>query len=147
MYLERHLRVNKGILAARGNRRQRRGDTAKRHANVAERSRQRRYDLAGCDGSWEASVDLHERSGCNRGSQALRVLRETGGILASIDFEEGGASIRHGVLFGNGSAAANCKGGSFIDPCGLGALMPEEEPESPEEVRSQCKRCLQSVDE
>jgi hypothetical protein len=38
-------------------------------------------------------------------------------------------------------------GGSFIDPCGLGTLMPEEEPESPGEVRSQRKRCLQSVDE
>ena len=38
-------------------------------------------------------------------------------------------------------------GGSFIDPCGLGALMPEEETGSPEEVRSQSKRCLPSVDE
>jgi hypothetical protein len=27
-------------------------------------------------------------------------------------------------------------GGSFIDPCGLATLMPEEETESPEEVRS-----------
>ena len=38
-------------------------------------------------------------------------------------------------------------GGSFIDPCGLGTLMPEEEPESPEEVRSQRRRSLPNVDE
>ena len=38
-------------------------------------------------------------------------------------------------------------GGSFIDPCGLGALMPEEETESPEEVRSQRRRSLPNVDE
>jgi len=38
-------------------------------------------------------------------------------------------------------------GGRFIDPCGLGTLMPEEEPESPEEVRSQCTRFLECVDE
>ena len=38
-------------------------------------------------------------------------------------------------------------GGSFIDPCGLGTLMPEEETESPEEVRSQRRRSLPNVDE
>ena len=38
-------------------------------------------------------------------------------------------------------------GGSFIDPCGLGTLMPEEETESPEEVRSQRRRPLPNVDE
>src|SRR5580700_3764583 len=38
-------------------------------------------------------------------------------------------------------------GGSFIDRCGLGTLMPEEEPESPEEVRSQCRRSLPNADE
>jgi hypothetical protein len=38
-------------------------------------------------------------------------------------------------------------GGSFIDPCGLGALMPGEETESPEEVRSQRRRSLPNVDE
>ena len=38
-------------------------------------------------------------------------------------------------------------GGSFIDPCGLGTLMPEEETESPEEVRSQRRRYLPNVDE
>ena len=37
--------------------------------------------------------------------------------------------------------------GSFIDPCGLGTLMPEEETESPEEVRSQRRRSLPNVDE
>ena len=36
---------------------------------------------------------------------------------------------------------------SFIDPCGLGTLMPEEETESPEEVRSQRRRSLPNVDE
>jgi len=38
-------------------------------------------------------------------------------------------------------------GGSFIDLRGLGALMPEEEPESPEEVRSQRRRSLPNADE
>ena len=38
-------------------------------------------------------------------------------------------------------------GGSFIDPCGLGTLMPEEETESPEEVRSQRRRSLPNADE
>jgi hypothetical protein len=38
-------------------------------------------------------------------------------------------------------------GGSFIDPCGLGTLVPEEETESPEEVRSQRRRSLPNVDE
>ena len=38
-------------------------------------------------------------------------------------------------------------GGSFIDPCGLATLMPEEETESPEEVRSQRRRSLPNVDE
>jgi hypothetical protein len=38
-------------------------------------------------------------------------------------------------------------GESFIDPCGLGTLMPEEETESPEEVRSQRRRSLPNVDE
>ena len=38
-------------------------------------------------------------------------------------------------------------GGSFIYPCGLGTLMPEEETESPEEVRSQRRRPLPNVDE
>jgi hypothetical protein len=53
-----------------------------------------------------------------------------------------------GVLFRNGSvAAANCLAGAFIDACGFATLMPEEEPESPGEVRSQSKRCLPSVDE
>ena len=38
-------------------------------------------------------------------------------------------------------------GGNFIDPRGLGTLMPEEETESPEEVRSQRRRPLPNVDE
>ena len=55
---------------------------------------------------------------------------------------------RSRVLFRNGSvAAANCLPGAFIDACGFATLMPEEEPESPGEVRSQSKRCLPSVDE
>ena len=43
----------------------------------------------------------------------------------------------------------NCKlhGVGFIVPSGLGALMPEEETESPEEVRSQRRRSLPNVDE
>jgi hypothetical protein len=52
-----------------------------------------------------------------------------------------------GGLFGNGSAGCELHGGSFIDLCGLGTLMPEEETESPEEVRSQCRRSLPNVDE
>jgi hypothetical protein len=39
------------------------------------------------------------------------------------------------------------RGGSVIDPCGLGALMPEEETESPEEARSQRRCSLPNVDE
>jgi hypothetical protein len=55
---------------------------------------------------------------------------------------------RSRVLFRNGSvAAANCHAGAFIDAFGFATLMPEEEPESPGEVRSQSKRCLPSVDE
>ena len=38
-------------------------------------------------------------------------------------------------------------GRSFIDHCGLGHLMREEETESPEEVRSQRRRSLPNVDE
>jgi hypothetical protein len=55
---------------------------------------------------------------------------------------------RSRVLFRNGSApAASCVAGAFTDACGLANLTPEEEPESPAEVRSQRKRCLPSVDE
>ena len=52
-----------------------------------------------------------------------------------------------GALFRNGSTAANCMAGALIDACGLATLMPEEETESPGEVRSQRRRCLSSVDE
>ena len=58
---------------------------------------------------------------------------------------------------GTGGGVVYCSGmapqlrtawlGSFIDPCGLGTLMPEEETESPEEVRSQRRRSLPNVDE
>jgi hypothetical protein len=60
---------------------------------------------------------------------------------------------RHGnrrrsrVLFRSGSAAANCMAGALIDACGLATLTPEEETESPGEVRSQRRLCLPSVDE
>ncbi len=40
-----------------------------------------------------------------------------------------------------------CTVPNFIDPCGLGALMPEEETESQEEVRSQRRRSLPNGDE
>ena len=43
--------------------------------------------------------------------------------------------------------SANCLAGAFIDAGGFATPMPEEEPESPGEVRSQSKRCLPSVDE
>src|SRR5215469_5095082 len=45
------------------------------------------------------------------------------------------------------SAAANCMAGALIDACGLATLTPEEETESPGEVRSQRRLCLPSVDE
>ena len=57
---------------------------------------------------------------------------------------------------GTGGGVVSCSGmapqlriawRSFIDPCGLGTLMPEEEPESPEEVRSQRRCSLPNVDE
>jgi hypothetical protein len=48
----------------------------------------------------------------------------------------------------NGSApAANSVVGAFTDASGLANLTPEEEPESPAEVRSQRERRLPSVDE
>jgi hypothetical protein len=37
--------------------------------------------------------------------------------------------------------------GALIDACGLATLMSEGETESPEEVRSQRRRCLPNVDE
>ena len=43
--------------------------------------------------------------------------------------------------------SANCLAGAFIDACGFATLMPEEEPESPGEVRSQSQRCLPNGDE
>ena len=58
---------------------------------------------------------------------------------------------------GTGGGVVSCSGiapqlrtawrQSFIDPCGLGTLMPEEETESQEEVRSQRRRSLPNVDE
>ena len=45
------------------------------------------------------------------------------------------------------SRGCDCLAGAFIDARGFATLMPEQEPESPGEVRSQSKRCLPSVDE
>jgi hypothetical protein len=42
--------------------------------------------------------------------------------------------------------AENCITGALIDACGLAAIMPEEDPESLEGVRSQRRRYLPSVD-
>jgi len=59
-------------------------------------------------------------------------------------------SIGGGVAFCSGMAPPrlrSCVAGAFTDACGLANLTPEEEPESPAEVRSQRKRCLPSVDE
>jgi hypothetical protein len=44
-------------------------------------------------------------------------------------------------------ATAKCIVGALIDACGLATLMSEGETESPEEVRSQRRRCLPNVDE
>ena len=71
--------------------------------------------------------------------------RNSGHFLDASDTSIGG-----GVAFCSGMApppAASCVAGAFTDACGLANLTPEEEPESPAEVRSQRKRCLPSVDE
>jgi hypothetical protein len=58
------------------------------------------------------------------------------------------ARTRGGVVSCSGMLrSCELHGGSFIDPCGLGTLIPEEETESPEEVRSQRRRSLPNVDE
>jgi hypothetical protein len=47
----------------------------------------------------------------------------------------------------DGECSYELHGGSFIAPCRLETLMPEEETESPEEVRSQRRRSPPTVDE
>ena len=64
----------------------------------------------------------------------------------SEQFLDGGTG--GGVVFCSGMAPQlRIAWRSFINLCGLGTLMPAEEPESPEEVHSQRRRSLPNVDE